>query len=322
MGGVMRMTTVGRGGLSPSVAVLTAALVSGALIVAPPASAQARPQGAYLGQTPPGLTPQVFAPGIVSTGAHEFACSFTPDGKEFYFTRMAPQNPTLIMVTRMVDGTWTEPEPASFNDPAARMSFEPQVTPDGRRLYFSSDRPLDPSAAPGGPPSLNIWYVEREGDGWGGPRNPGPPFNPMKAMYISATRSGEIYTTDLSQGMGREGIGMARPAEGAYAAIERLGAPVNAGAANLYPHVAPDGTYLVFTRREGGPGSPTALHVSFRSADGTWGDPAPVPLGMNAGTPSVSPDGRYLFFTAGERGKSDIWWVSAEVLKAGMPRGL
>jgi hypothetical protein len=137
----------------------------------------------------------------------------------------------------------------------------------------------------------------------------------MKAMYVSVTRAGELYTTDISQGMGREGIGVARPVQGAYPAIERLGAPVNAGAANLYPFVAPDGSYLVFTRREGGSGGPTALHVSFRGADGSWGEPAPVALGMSAGVPYVSPDGRYLFFTAGERGRSDIWWVSAEVLK-------
>ncbi|NJD17668.1 MAG: hypothetical protein FIA95_00050, partial [Gemmatimonadetes bacterium] len=246
---------------------------------------------------------------------------FTPDGRELYFTRASQPGRTLIMVTRLVDGGWTEPEPASFNDPAARMSFEPMVTPGGRRIFFSSDRPLEPGAAPGGPPTLNIWYADREGAGWGEPRDPGAPLNPMKAMYVSVTRDGDLYTTDLSQGMGHEAIGMARLSEGAYTALERLGAPVNAGAANLYPFVAPDGSYLVFTRREGGPGSPTALYVSFRSADGTWGEPSLVDLGMSAGVPYVSPDGRYLFFTAGERGRSDIWWVSADVLGAGAHRG-
>ncbi len=133
--------------------------------------------------------------------------------------------------------------------------------------------------------------MEREGDGWGEPRNPGPPFNPMKAVYVSATRSGDIYTTDISLGMGREALGVAKLAGGAPAAIERLGAPLNAGAADLYPCVAPAGSHLVFTRREGGHGSPTALYVSFRSADESWGEPAPVALGMSAGTPLVSPAG-------------------------------
>ena len=41
----------------------------------------------YLGQTPPGLVPKVFAPGIVSTKYYEFNGVFTPDMKEFYLIR-------------------------------------------------------------------------------------------------------------------------------------------------------------------------------------------------------------------------------------------
>ena len=45
--------------------------------------------GPYLGQTPPKMIPEVFAPGIVSkVGSHEFAGTFSPDGKEFFFTRV------------------------------------------------------------------------------------------------------------------------------------------------------------------------------------------------------------------------------------------
>lgn len=302
-------------------AAATAGVWLSALVMAAHALAQAtqgRPQGPYLGQTPPGAVPEVFAPGFVSSEGHEFACSFTPDGREFYFTRRASlQSRTLVMVTRMVNGTWSVPEPASFNDPAARLTFEPLVTPDGRRLYFSSDKPLEGGAAQGGPPTMNTWYVEREGDGWSEPRNPGAPFNPMRSMFSTMTAAGVIYTTDISPGMGNERIGVARPEGGAYRYIERLGPPVNAGAGSLYPYVAPDERYLLFTRRQGGPGSPTDLYVSFRGPDGSWDEPRPVPLGMPAGAATVSPDGRFLFFSGGERGRGDIYWVSAEVLRAG-----
>ena len=44
-------------------------------------------QGPYLGQKPPGMTPEIFAPGIVSTAEFEFAGTFSPDGKEYFFTR-------------------------------------------------------------------------------------------------------------------------------------------------------------------------------------------------------------------------------------------
>lgn len=299
---------------------MTAFLTLGALSPASDALAQfaqTQLRGPYLGQTPPGSRPEIFAPGVVSTAAHEFSCSFTPDGRELYFTRrVSPQSPMLIMVSRMVNGTWTEPEPAAFNDQAAQMSFEPMVTPDGRRLYFSSDKPVAPQATLGGPPTTNTWYLDREGDVWSQPRNPGPPFNPMRSMYVTMTSAGTIYTTDISAGMGSEGIGVARLVGGTYRAIERLGAPINVGTGNMYPYIAPDEQYLVFSRRQGGPGGTSGLLVSFRNSDGSWGEPRVIDLGMSAGTPTVSHDGRYLFFSAGDRGRGDIYWVSAEVLRA------
>ena len=41
----------------------------------------------YLGQKPPGSTPVLFAPSIISTEAFEFAISFSNDGKDIFFTR-------------------------------------------------------------------------------------------------------------------------------------------------------------------------------------------------------------------------------------------
>ncbi len=44
------------------------------------------PDGPYLGQIPPGLEPEIFAPGIISFADHnESHPTFLPDGKEFYF---------------------------------------------------------------------------------------------------------------------------------------------------------------------------------------------------------------------------------------------
>ena len=44
--------------------------------------------GEYLGQTPPGDTPQLFAPGIVSTGMYARDIAMTPDGTELYYCVM------------------------------------------------------------------------------------------------------------------------------------------------------------------------------------------------------------------------------------------
>ena len=270
--------------------------------------------GPYLGQEAPGVAPRVFAPGIVSTEAHEFSCSFTPDGSEFYFARRDPETKLpLIMVTKLVDGAWTRPEVVPFIENT--QSFEPRVTADGKRLYFTFAKII-----PGqqGPP-MNIFYVERQESGWGAAQNAGPTFNPMKAMYISTTRDGTIYTTDVSGGPGSESIAVAKPVEGKYEKLEKLGPPINVGARDMYPFIAPDESYLLFCSKRPAEGIESRLFISFRKEDGSWDEPRGVPLPLEVGLPLVSPDGKFLFFTAGERGKSDIYWVDASLLDALRP---
>lgn len=41
--------------------------------------------GPYMGQKPPGMTPELFAPEIISReDTREFAITFSPDGREFF----------------------------------------------------------------------------------------------------------------------------------------------------------------------------------------------------------------------------------------------
>ena len=59
--------------------------------------------GPHLGQEPPGITPELFAPGIISTKDNiEFAGTFSPDLKEFFFTRR--KNGTIDNRIYHVDG--------------------------------------------------------------------------------------------------------------------------------------------------------------------------------------------------------------------------
>ena len=272
-------------------------------------------KGPYLGQKPPGTTPEMFALGAVSTPAHEFSCSFTPDGEEFYFTRKDPKlNENVIMVTKLRDGTWTEPRVVPFVE--NQLSFEPLVTPDGSRLYFSSGMPVPGQT---GPP-MNILYVEREGDGWGPAKNPGPPFNPAKAMYVSMTTDGTVYTTDISEGPGKECIAVSRKVEGKYQQLERLGPPINAGTQNMYPFIAPDESYLILTSRRPSEEISSVLCISFKKPDQSWSEPRAIDVGMKAALPFVTHDGRFLFFTGGEQGKSDIYWVSSKIIEELRPK--
>ncbi|MFC2107597.1 hypothetical protein ACFLRY_04620, partial [Bacteroidota bacterium] len=222
----------------------------------------------YPDQNYPGLIPQIFAPGIVSSEAHEFSCSMTPDGKEFYFTRRNPElRINQIMVTKYIDGSWTDPGVVSFTGNS--MAFEPRVTPDGNRLYFTYEK-----AVPGqsGPP-MNIWYVEREEKGWGEPQNPGHPFNPLRTMYISMTEKGDIYTSDVSQGPSNEAVAVIRNINGKYGEIERLGSPVNMKKQDMYPYITPDESILLFTSRRDRTDRSTDIFASFKTDEGKWSNP-------------------------------------------------
>ena len=69
--------------------------------------------GPYLGQKPPGKTPEIFAPGIVSVDKYsEFVCNFTPGAEECIFDRYGDNEyqDGAVFVTRIEDGKWTIPE--------------------------------------------------------------------------------------------------------------------------------------------------------------------------------------------------------------------
>ena len=53
--------------------------------------------------------PQLFAPGIISTDAREYAAVFTPDGNSVYFTRrVSREEPQTIYVSHFSDGAWQD----------------------------------------------------------------------------------------------------------------------------------------------------------------------------------------------------------------------
>jgi hypothetical protein len=112
--------------------------------------------GAYLGQTPPGPEPEVFAPGVISTGLSELNSVFTADGKEFYYAVDTGLD-WVIMMTAEEEGVWSEPEVVSFT--RGHSGVDLCITRDGDRLFYCSNR-----SRTGGSElenNLDIWYVDR-----------------------------------------------------------------------------------------------------------------------------------------------------------------
>ncbi len=250
-------------------------------------------QGPYLGQEPPGETPKVFAPGIVSTaGQNEFCASFSPDGKEFYFNRGM-----TIMVCRLEKQGWTAPEPAAFS--LGFRSHEAHLAFDNQRLFFGASRPPHP---------YGIWLTERTSAGWSEPRRM------WDGMYVTSAKNGNIYFGD--ERLSPAGIVCTRLVDGRYTEPERQAVSFrnsNPGRLSIFhPGIAPDESFVLFDDNNG-------LYVSFREADGSWGEAVPVGeiLGEQKATiPSISPDGKYLFYASHD----DLHWVSIEILETLRPQ--
>lgn len=274
-------------------------------------------RGAYLGQAPPGTTPALFAPGIVSTQQNEVNAVFTPDGKQFYFSRFQAGRGYTIMQMRDRDGQWTEPEVAPFSGEYSEVDMF--VTHDGGRFFFISKRPV----TDGGPPSpgYQIWVMDRGGEGWGEPRHLGPTVNfGRRHLYPTVARNGTLYFNSEEIGEGRGDIFRAAYRDGGFQEPESLGPSVNSPYDETDALISPDERFIVFTsvgRPDGFGGGD--LYISFRIQSGGWSDA--VNLGREINTdsnefcPMLSPDGRYFFFTSGRGGSDDIYWVDARILE-------
>lgn len=259
----------------------------------------------------PQPAPQIFAPGIVSTAAPEFAITFTPDGRTAYFNRMAEDRSRLaILETRLVDGEWSEPVTASFS--GEHFDVDPFITPDGSRLYFNSDRP----AAPGDTTTdLDSWYIDAVAGGWTEPRRMAAPISSDSTeVFVSATRDGTLYFR--SNRSGRDQVWAAAP--GREPRVVTVGTDSAARASN--PLIHPDGDYLIVVS---GPTTGADLFLACREGDDFGALRSLGPL-VNSPfaefAPGFGPGLRHLYFTserpgqtpatqAGGRPPGDIWFV-------------
>ncbi len=295
--------------------------------------------GDYLGCSVPTDMPEIFAPGLVSTGLNERDMTFSPDGNELFYSLMCGRQGVLIHVVRE-DGFWGRPAIASFS--GKYSDLEPCISPDGSKLFFASQRPKDGTDAK----DYDIWVCHKEVGEWGEPINLGAPVNTAgNEFYPSLTNDGTLYFTAVYEGRNNaDDIYRSRLVDGIYAEVEMLPDVVNSMSYEYNAFIAPDESYLLYTAhgRDGSLGGGD-IFINFRNEDDSWS--APVNLGNAVNTaypdycPFVTRDGKYLYFTSSRlqietrsipdityeslrrklngsgNGGQDIYWISAEFLE-------
>jgi CubicO group peptidase (beta-lactamase class C family) len=265
-------------------------------------------KGPYMGQKPPGLVAEPFAPGIISKDGWELEGVFAPGMKEFYFTlnsddyanpKTGKFRPTVIGF-RQENNIWTK-----FQE--FRRRGEVTFSPDGKRMHMAKG------------------YKERVGDGWSERKSLGPMFDRKDwgIMRLTSSAKGSYVFDDYKN---KDTIRISTVKNGKRQAPKKMGPAVNSGQWTAHPFIAPDESYLIWdSERDDGYGD-SDLYISFKQKDGSWGPAINMGEGVNSDKwdayASVTPDGKYILFNRRiDDGSNedvmnvDVYWVDAKIIE-------
>jgi hypothetical protein len=300
--------------------------------------------GPWLGQTPPGLTPEIFAPGIVSTGLYTRDIAISKDGTEIYFS-ISDVAATAILVTKLVNDRWTEPVIAPFSGKGF-FDFEPHITPDGKKFLFLSNRPPQNMEPKNGWTYQNIWMMEMTDSGWSEPQIVFKNVTAKDNSYFpSVTKDNSLYFTSSSIS-GKSMIYKSKFENGKYSEPELVPFDIPEKGILFNAFVSPDEDLMITGALNiDSTNIDQDYYISFRTKEGAWsrlvkfnqGINAP---GDNANSAYISRDGKYLFFSSSRKeplipqvesgtslqvlieskaipgyGASAIYWVDAKIIE-------
>jgi len=260
----------------------------------------------YLDQKPPGNTPEIFAPSIISTDDWEFSITFSKNGKELFFTRRKDnQTGNRLLYMKIEEGRWSIPHPPPFALDC--REFEPNFTPDGISLFYNSSRPLPDNVNSLHP--FNLWMVSKQGGDWSEPEMIGDPIMEQFPMFATQTIDGTLYFT----GNIERGVYCAEYRNGNFEDPERLANVINGLNAAGHPFIDPEERYIIFDSNVDEKGTKN-LYISFRDKNGEWTASKNInqyiDFPEHAAMPHVSFDGKYLFFSSG----GDIYWMDTKII--------
>ena len=270
---------------------------------------------AYLNQNRPALQAQIFAPDIVSLkDRYEYGSVFSADGKEFYYAAIINKKPQIHMIQLLEDG-WSEPAVVIASD---KYEYnDPFLSPDQSKLFFISDQAMD---GQGPVKDFDIWYLEREKDGWSKPVNAGPSINTSKhEYYMSFTSDGKMYFSSNGETNQADDknfdIFSSKFSDGKFQSSEKLTGAINSEFYEADVFISPNEQYIIFCGERPDGSGKGDLYISFKDANGIWQKAKNMGNLVNTDgyefCPFVTSDGKYLFFSR----DGDIYWMSADVIE-------
>jgi Tol biopolymer transport system component len=280
--------------------------------LAPALTTSQAPQAAQV----PDVSPQIFAPGVISGPSSDGSPAFTPDGNTLFFTRSAT-NWSIILeshrTSQSAADSWSEPTIASFS--GAWNDQQPAMSPDGSHLLFVSTRPANPQQ-PSGPRGAAIWRVDRTAAGWSQPvRLPDTVNFCTRVFKPTIAGDGSVYFMAMEQGK-KFRLFRSQYAAGTYQKAEPLsfsdGTLGSTG--DVDPEIAPDESFLLFSSdgRRPDDSAHEHLYIVFRqsasqsrSQSRSWSAVMPVRYtgddlngSSNDNESRLSPDRKTLFFSS------------------------
>jgi hypothetical protein len=261
--------------------------------------AQTLPDGPYFGQSPPGLTAEVFAPGIIClANRSEQKITWSPDGQECLI-----QTGSGLLYTTLTNGHWSNPTTPGFI--GGLNLAEPFFSPDGQKIFFSGNY-------------ADLYVSRRTNQTWTLPQIvPSPVSTGDEEWHPTVTSDSTLYfCSSRNNPSGGYNIYRSRPVNGSYSTVEKLPAKINSGYGAWDPFIAPDESYLIFSTT--GPGSygKEDQYISF-NVNSNWSTPRNLGSNINSSQTEygsyISPDNKYYFFSR-PTGSWDIYWVDARAL--------
>lgn len=165
----------------------------------------------------------------INTRGNEGAQQISSDGKTLVFTgcnrRDGYGKCDIYFAKKNIYGQWERPYNAGSVINAPSADKQPCLSPDGRFLYFASDRA-------GGKGKMDIWVSERDANGnWGKPTNLGDPINTAGddiCPFIHPDNQTLYFSSDGHAGLGGKDIFVSRrDSSGNWSKPQNIGYPIN-----------------------------------------------------------------------------------------------